>query len=257
MSLFQALILGIVEGVTEFLPISSTGHMILASAVLKISSGEFVKSFEIFIQLGAIAAVAVLYFRKFFVSFEYIKKLLTAFLPTAVLGLIFYKIIKTYLLGSQTIVLWALLLGGIFLIIFEWIYKEKADAVEDPAGITYGQAFAIGLFQSVAMIPGVSRAAATIIGGLILGMKRKAIVEFSFMLAVPTMAAAAGLDLIKSAGSLHMSDFGLLAAGFISAFVVAIISIKFLLSFIKNHTFVWFGVYRILVAVIFYLVFIR
>jgi len=257
MSLFQALILGIVEGITEFLPISSTGHMILVSEVLKITSSDFVKSFEIFIQLGAIAAVAVLYFRKFFVSFKYILKLLVAFLPTAVLGLIFYKTIKTYLLGSQAVVLWALLLGGIFLIVFELIYKEKTGAVEDPAGITYGQAFAIGLFQSVAMIPGVSRAAATIVGGLILGMKRKAIVEFSFMLAVPTMAAATGLDLIKSSGSLHSADLGLLAAGFVSAFIVAIISIKFLISFIKNHTFVWFGIYRVVIAVIFYLAFIR
>ena len=240
--------MGIVEGVTEFLPISSTGHLILASKILQLPSTEFLKSFEIAIQLGAILAVVVLYWKSFFVKLEILKKIIVAFLPTAALGLIFYKIVKQFLLGSEGVVLWALFLGGVFLIIFEWKYSEKPDAVEEVEKITWRQALLIGVFQSVAIIPGVSRAAATIIGGLLLGLKRKTIVEFSFLLAVPTMIAATGLDFLKSGGNFSLGEFGLLALGLAFSFFTALAAIKFFLNFIKNHSFVFFGVYRVLLA---------
>ena len=252
MNFFHAIILGIVEGVTEFLPISSTGHLILASKILQLPSTEFLKSFLISIQLGAILGVVVLYWRSFFVKFKILKKIIVAFLPTAVLGLVFYKIVKQFLLGSEGVVLWALFLGGVFLIIFEWKYSEKPDAVEEVEKITWRQALLIGVFQSVAIIPGVSRAAATIIGGLLLGLKRKTIVEFSFLLAVPTMAAATGLDLLKSGGNFSLGEFGLLALGFTFSFFTALIAIKLFLNFIKKHSFTLFGVYRVILAVLFW-----
>lgn len=252
MNFFHAIILGIVEGVTEFLPISSTGHLILTSKLLQLPTTEFLKSFEIAIQLGAILAVVVLYWKFFFVKLEVLKKIIVAFLPTAALGLIFYKVVKEFLLGSENVVLWALFLGGVFLIIFEWKYNEKPNAVEEVEKISWRQAILIGVFQSAAIIPGVSRAAATIIGGLFLGLKRKTIVEFSFLLAVPTMIAATGLDLLKTGGSFNAGEFGLLAIGFIFSFVTALAAIKFLLNFIKNHSFISFGVYRVVLAVLFW-----
>lgn len=250
MDFLHAIILGIIEGITEFLPISSTGHLILASKLLQLPSTEFLKSFEIAIQLGAILAVVVLYWQSFFVKLEILKKIIVAFLPTAALGLIFYKIVKQFLLGSEEIVLWSLFLGGLFLIIFEWKYSEKPAAVDGVEKITWRQAIVIGLFQSVAIIPGVSRAAATIVGGLMLGLKRKTIVEFSFLLAVPTMAAATGFDLIKSGGGFSAEQFGLVALGFVFSFLTALAAIKFFLNFIKNHSFISFGIYRVILALV-------
>ncbi len=251
MHFLDAVALGIVEGITEFLPVSSTGHMILASHLLHLPDTEFLKSFEIIIQLGAICAVVALYYRTFF-NIEILKKLIIGFIPTGIIGLALYKIVKTYLLGNEFVVLWALALGGIVLIIFELFHREREDSVEDIYLITNKQAFGIGLFQSISIIPGVSRSAATIVGGLLLGLKRATIVEFSFLLAVPTMAAATGLDLIKSYKSFSSSDAGMLAVGFIVAFAVALGAIKFLLQYIRTHTFIPFGVYRILAALLFW-----
>lgn len=256
MTEFHSLILGIVEGITEFLPISSTGHLILASELLHIPQTNFQKSFEIIIQLGAIASVVVLYWKTLF-NIGHIKKLIVAFIPTGVIGLALYKIVKTYFLGNDAIVLWSLFLGGIALIAFERIHKEPADATEGIDTISYRQSFLVGLFQSIAIIPGVSRSAATIVGGLLMGLKRATIVEFSFLLAVPTMLAASGLDLLKNASSFSMDQFGILAIGFITSFVVAMASIKFLLSFIKKHDFTLFGIYRIAAAVAFWIFIIR
>lgn len=252
MNIFQAVILGVVEGITEFLPVSSTGHLILAAKWMRLPATEFLKSFEIFIQLGAILAVAVLYFRRMLKEFKVIKLVLTAFLPSAVLGLVFYKFIKHYLLGDAQVVTWALFLGGIFMIVFELIHREGEGAVSNLSAISFSQALLIGGFQSLAMVPGVSRAAATIIGGLALGLKRKTIVEFSFLLAIPTMLAAAILDLSKSAFAFSQAEFGFLAAGFVTSFFVAILAIKFLLRYIQRHSFILFGVYRILVALFFW-----
>lgn len=262
MTILHSIILGIVEGITEFLPISSTGHLILSSKLLGLAESDFVKSFEIIIQLGAILSVVVLYWKKL-CNWGMIKKLFVAFLPTALIGLALYKVVKIYLLGSETIVLWSVFLGGIFIIIFELWYKRRHLDAPLPSGEggdleeerpSYKQAAVIGLFQSIAIIPGVSRSAATIIGGLWLGLKRRTIVEFSFLLAVPTMLAATGLDLVKNYQSFSADQFEVLAIGFVVSFVVALVAIKFLLAFIRKYDFIPFGLYRIIIALFFWFI---
>lgn len=264
MTILHSIILGIVEGITEFLPISSTGHMILTGLLLNLGESNFLKSFEIIIQLGAILAVVVLYWRSLW-NWAMVKKLFVAFLPTAIIGLALYKIVKTYLLGSSIVVLWSLFLGGVFLIFFEWWYQKKNNEqaldsvtveVNELENLSYSKAVALGFFQAVAIIPGVSRSASTIVGGLWLGLKRKTIVEFSFLLAVPTMLAATSLDVIKNYQVFSVDQWQNLSVGFATAFIVALIAIKFLLQFIRRHNFILFGVYRILVALIFWLVII-
>ncbi len=258
MTILHSIILGLVEGVTEFLPVSSTGHLILVSELLKIGQSDFVKSFEIIIQLGAILAVVVLYWKRLW-NIENIKKLIVGFIPTGVIGLVLYKVVKTYLLGNDRVVLWALLLGGIALVAFEYWYRSRPLAVpqgvaengEGIGAITYKQSFWIGLCQSLAIIPGVSRSAASIVGGLLAGVPRPAIVEFSFLLAVPTMLAATGLDLVKNASSFSSDQTSVLVVGFVVSFVVAWGSIKFLIRYVREHTFVPFGVYRIVLALLF------
>jgi undecaprenyl-diphosphatase len=225
--------------------------MVLAAHVMHVAESDFVKSFEIIIQVGAILSVLVLYWRRFLLDMESLKRIIAAFIPTAIIGFILYKLIKKFLIANETVIIWSLLIGGIIIILFELFHKEKDTALGDISTIPYGTCAAIGLFQSLAMIPGVSRSAATIIGGLTLGIKRQAIVEFSFLLAVPTMLAASVLDLLKSGGSFSSSDIGVLAIGFIVSFIVALASIEFLLNFIKKHTFISFGVYRIFISLAF------
>ncbi len=251
MTPLEAVILGIVEGVTEFLPISSTGHLILMSSLLQIPSSDFLKTFEISIQLGAILAVVVLYWRSF-LNIEILKRIVVGFLPTAVIGLAVYKVAKTYLLGNELVVLAALALGGLALILFELLHTEDPGATDGVERITYGQAALVGLFQAVAIVPGVSRSAATILGGLLIGIKRVTIVEFSFLLAVPTMGAATALDLLKNAGSFSAAQFLPLGIGFVVSFLVALLAIKFLLAFVRNRSFIAFGIYRIVVAILFF-----
>jgi len=250
----RAVILGIVEGITEFLPVSSTAHLILASHALGIRETEFLKSFEIIIQLGAILSVVVLYWRKF-LDVEVLKKLVVAVIPTGVIGLTVYKVIKGYLLGNVTVVLIALVIGGIALLLFSRM-KHAPDRETDFREITYGKAFLIGLFQAIAVIPGVSRSAATIVGGSLIGVSKRTIVEFSFMLAVPTMLAASGLELVKNRSALH-GNMSVLAIGFVVSFITAIIAIKSFLGYIKNRDFSLFGWYRIALAVVYYIAFLR
>jgi len=250
----DVVIFGIVEGISEFLPISSTGHLILTASLLKISQSEFIKSFEIAIQLGAILSVVVLYREKLIKSLDIWKRLLVAFIPSALIGGLFYKIIKKYFLGDNNVVIWSLFIGGLFLIIFELFHRERKEAIEELKEVSYPQALIIGLFQSIAIIPGVSRAAATVIGGLAVGLKRKTVVEFSFLLAVPTMLAATVFDLYKSAQVFKTEEFISLGLGFVVSFLVAIAAIKFLIAFIKKHSFIVFGVYRIIIALVFWFI---
>lgn len=252
MDLLQAALLGIIEGVTEFLPISSTGHLILTSHLLGIPSSDFLKSFEISIQFGAILSVVALYWR-LLLDIEILKKLFVGFIPTGIIGLAAYPFLKSYLLDSPLVVLASLFLGGIVLIVFELLYRETPEELP-VSHISYTQSFIVGLFQSIAIIPGVSRSAATILGGLMIGIPRRTIVEFSFLLAVPTMAAATGLDLVKNLPAFTSEHMGALAVGFIVSFVVALLSIKFLLHFVRNHTFIPFGIYRILAAAAFFFI---
>ncbi len=252
MYFFHAIIIAVVEGITEFLPVSSTGHMILTADLLRIPYSDFLSTFTISIQLGAILAVVFLYWKKLFAGLEIWKKIIIAFLPSAILGFTFYPFIKQMLVGN-TVVLRSLFFGGIALIIFELWYKEKETDIAEVENISYKQSFIVGLYQCIAMIPGVSRSAATIIGGLTQRMKRQVIVEFSFLLAIPTMGAATGYDLLKNATAFSFDQFGLLSIGFIIAFLVAVLSIKFLLSLVKKYTFLGFGVYRIIIAIVFWL----
>jgi undecaprenyl-diphosphatase len=254
MTWLTTIILGIVEGITEFLPISSTGHLILSATVLQIQESDFLSSFMIAIQLGAICSVVVLYWQKIWSKpREIFIRLVLAFIPTAIIGLTLYGVVKKYLLNNQAVVLWALLIGGIILIIFELLYKEKETATAEITQVSYKNSFLIGVFQSLAIVPGVSRSAATVIGGLCLGLKRKTIIEFSFLLAVPTMLAATGLDLLKTGFTFSGTEWGMIGLGFIVSFLFAILAIKFLLNFIQKHTFIWFGVYRVVIAILFWL----
>lgn len=249
MNLFDAGILGVVEGITEFLPVSSTGHLILVSTLLHLPSTEFLKSFEIIIQLGAILAVVVIYWRSF-LSLSILKRLIVGFIPTGIIGLALYHVLKTYLLGNNLVVLATLFVGGVLLILIEIYHREKESDVMTTEAISYKQSFYIGLFQAIAIIPGVSRSGATIVGGLLLGIRRAAIVEFSFLLAVPTMLAATGLDLVKNSSSFASADMTTLWVGFIVSFVVALLAIRYFLDYIRRHTFIPFGVYRIVISLI-------
>lgn len=252
MTIVQAILLGILEGATEFLPISSTGHLILAQHLLGIVESPFTTSFLITIQLGAIAAVVVSFWRSF-LDIEVLKRLTAAFIPTAIIGFALYKLIKGFLLGSELTVVIALLIGGVLLIVFEYLHTERPDGADSLRAVSYRQAFAIGLFQSVAIIPGVSRSAATIVGGLMLGLRRTTIVEFSFLLAVPTMLVATGYDLLKTYSTFETGNIEVLVVGAATAFAVALFAIRFLLNFVKTRTFIPFGIYRIVLALVFLL----
>lgn len=257
MDILHAIILGIVEGITEFLPVSSTGHMVLASTLLNIPQTDFVKSFEIFIQLGAILAIVVLYWQKYIQNIKVWKNVLIAFIPTGLIGLVLYKFVKDVLLGNPAITVAALLIGGLALIGLEKIYQEKESHVSKIEDLTYQQSFLIGLIQSLSIIPGVSRSAATILGGMFLGAKRATAVEFSFLLAVPTMLAASGLDLVKDKTHHTGSEWMILILGFVVAFVTALIVVKWFIKFIQKNNFIPFGIYRIIIALLFWLVILR
>lgn len=252
MEIWQAVILSIVEGITEFLPISSTGHLVLASEVLKIPQTDFVKNFEISIQLGAIASIVAIYFKTLTSDFKIWQRIILGFIPTGILGFIFYDLIKEVLLGNLYVTLSALFIGGIVLIILEKMYKEKKYHVESLGNISLKQAFLIGVCQSVSMIPGVSRAAATIIGGMFLGLKRETATGFSFLLAIPTMTAATGFDLLKADLDFSSQEFLILGVGFIGSFITALLVVKFLTSYVKTHTFIPFGIYRIIMSIAFW-----
>ncbi len=252
MTIIQSLLLGLIEGITEFLPISSTAHLIIASKALRIPDSAFLSSFLISIQLGAILSVAVLYAKTLIKNPKLILKVAAAFLPTAIIGLTAYKLIKNYLMESLPLIAGALLIGGIILIILEKYFAKKNQIVANQSldSLNYRQAALIGVFQSLAIVPGVSRSAATIMGGLSLGVSRKNIVEFSFLLALPTMAAATALDLYKTPPLLHGNELTVWIIGLITAFITAILGIRFFLKFIQKHDFQAFGWYRIILGVI-------
>ncbi|MDR2953988.1 MAG: undecaprenyl-diphosphate phosphatase [Prevotella sp.] len=268
MDIIEAIIIAIVEGLTEFLPVSSTGHMIIAQSLLGVESNEFVKAFTIIIQFGAILSVIVLYWKRFFrlnhdipesakssffktifYRFEFYWKLLVGFIPAAVLGLIFSDKIDE-LLENVTVVAVMLVLGGILMLFVDKWFNNPQEGRQN---ITYKNAFIIGFYLCIAMIPGVSRSMATIVGGMTRGLSRKNAAEFSFFLAVPTMAAATGYKMLK----LFTSDTGfellkenldVLIIGNVVAFIVAILAIKFFIGFVTKYGFKLFGWYRIIVG---------
>ena len=251
MSALQAIILAIVEGITEFLPISSTGHLIIVNSLMGLTEDQFAKLFIIVIQLGAILSVVVLYWKRFF-SFgdmkktvDFYLKLFVAFIPAVIFGLALKSYIDV-MLGSVMVVAVALLLGGIFLLFVDKIFRKTETAPD--VEITYLMAFKIGMFQVISMIPGVSRAGATIVGGLTQRMNRKQAAEFSFFLAVPTMFAATAKDLYDNKDLLSNTNLGLILLGCVVAFVVALLAIRSFISYLTKHGFVIFGYYRIIVG---------
>ena len=252
MSIVDAIIIAIVEGITEFLPISSTGHMIITSSLLGIEKQAFTKLFEVVIQLGAILSVVVLYYKKFFnfSRWQFYLRLLIAVIPALLFGALFSSRIKALMESNVTVGL-SLLIGGIILLFVDNIFKNAK--LNNDSDITYPKAFVIGLWQVLAMIPGVSRSAASIIGGMQQGLSRRLAAEFSFFLAVPTMVAATGKDLwdwYKEQGTIASADLNMLLLGNVIAFIVAIIAIKFFISYLQKHGFRLFGWYRIIVGII-------
>jgi len=250
MTLFQSILIALVEGLTEFLPISSTGHMILASTAMGIHEDEFVKTFEVFIQLGAILAIALMYIKRFFRNFTIYYKLITAFLPTAVVGFLAYDYIKAYLF-NPIVVSVSLILGGIILIFIDKKVAAQGSTVVEVEDISFKNAFFIGLCQCLSMVPGTSRAAATIIGGVFNGLDKRQATEFSFLLAVPTMLAAGGYDLLKADLAFTSEQLMLLGIGFIVAFASAWGAVKLFLTYVSTHGFTSFGWYRIGLGIVF------
>ena len=247
MSIVEAIILAIVEGITEFLPISSTGHMIIASSLMGIASDPFTKMFTVAIQFGAILSVIVLYWKRFFQSIGFYLKLFVGFIPAAIAGFLFNDTIDA-LLERVDVVGYTLLAGGIFFLFVDKIFEGNEKSEKE---VDYPSAFKIGVFQIIAMIPGVSRSAATIIGGLSQKLNKKTAAEFSFFLAVPTMFAATVWKLfgyIKDGGSFGSQEITLFVVGNVVAFIVAIIAIKSFIAFLTRHGFRLFGYYRILVG---------
>lgn len=250
MNFLYSIILGAIEGFTEFLPISSTAHLLLFSKIFNLSHLYFLKTFVIFIQSGSILGLLFIYWRKFFSDLEKLKKVIFSFIPTSIIGFLFYKLIKNVFFNEILIVLAALFIGGVLIIIFEFYYQKKMISKNVSDKISYKQAFLIGLGQSLALIPGVSRSAATILTGLFLGIDRRTIVDFSFLLSVPVIITASLYDLYVNFNSFTLKEFDFLIAGFLASFVFSIFAVKFLINFIKNHSFVLFGVYRIIFAII-------
>ena len=257
MSIVQPILLGIVEGVTEFLPVSSTGHLILAGALLGYDEEKW-KLFDIVIQLGAILAVVVLYWRTFQAvalglvrrepgAWRFVRNVAVAFVPAAVIGLALHKRIEA-LLGRPDVVAVALIVGGIAILAVERFARGRAARVEGVSAIPLGTTFGIGLIQCLAMIPGVSRSGATILGGLALGVERRTAAEFSFFLAVPTMVGASALELFKyrhAIGAPGQASGGEIAIGFVVSFVVALVVVRGFVRFVSRHGFAPFAWYRI------------
>jgi len=249
LDIFQAIIIGVIEGFTEFLPISSTGHMIVASKFLGIEETALIKAYEVIIQFAAIMAVMLIYKEKItFKKIDLWSKLLLAFLPLAIVGFVFKDYIKA-LFNVQTVA-WMFIIGGIIFLIVEYFYKEEKAHVSDVEKVSYKQALWVGVAQVFSLVPGTSRAGATIIGGLLARLDRKTSMEFSFLLAIPVMAAVTGYDLLKHYQDFANANWGAFVVGFLTAFVVAYLTIKLFLAFIQRFTFVTFGVYRIIFGVI-------
>lgn len=249
MNLISAFILGIVEGITEFLPISSTGHLILTTKILSIEQSDFTKSFEIIIQMGAILSIVFIYFKKLSTDLKLWKTIIIAFMPSAIVGFLFSHFIKTYLFNYVVVSLMLILWGIIFIVVEKLLQNRKVFKTS----VDYKTAFLIGIFQCFALIPGTSRSGATIIGGMLLGLDRRTATEFSFLLSVPTMLIATSYEFFKEREVILNTDINFLNlfVGFITSFVFAYLSVKWLLNFVSHHSFIIFGIYRILIGLIF------
>lgn len=254
MTISDSIILGVIEGFTEFLPISSTGHLIVVSEFLNLEQTSVNKAFEVIIQFAAILAVILNYPSKFtFKHIELWKKLILAFIPIGAVGFLFSSQIK--MLFSVEVVATMFIIGGVIFLIAERYYKPQEHFIDDVENVSYKQALLIGLAQIAALIPGTSRAGATILGAMFVGLTRKASAEFSFLLAFPVMCATTGYDLLKHYNDFTHTNLMVLAVGFVISFIVAYLTIKLFLKFLENFTFVAFGIYRILFGLLLLVIF--
>ncbi|MBT3280006.1 MAG: undecaprenyl-diphosphatase UppP [Campylobacteraceae bacterium] len=266
MTIFDSIILGIVEGITEFLPVSSTAHLILTAKLLGLQETASLKAYETIIQFGAILAVLFIYKDKVFWSKDKtapnsIKntlilwiKLAIAFIPTGIAGLFLYSSIKAFFTPSATV--WFMIVTGIVFIIVEKIHKEQHHHTDGLNNMSYTKSILVGLFQAISLLPGVSRSGATIIGGLLIGLKRKTAVEFSFLLALPTMLVATCYEIYKGYDEFVFDSMLTLGVGFVVSFIFSYLAVKWFLKFVENYTFIPFGIYLIISGIGFYFLFL-
>lgn len=253
MDILHSIILGIVEGITEFLPISSTAHLIITSKILNIPQTDFQKFFEVFIQGGAILAVILLYFQYILKNKKIIREVIISFIPTAIIGLLLYKVIKNVFFESYSLIIFMMISIGIIFLIIEYLVKNKKINLHKVINnLTWQQAVIIGLFQALAVVPGVSRAGIVIITMMVLGYKRSEAATYSFLLAVPTILAASGYDLFKMRDIILTSDSNLpnLIIGFVVSFVTAYFAVKWLVGFLQKNSLKLFGIYRIILGIL-------
>ncbi len=249
MNIFDAIILGIVEGITEYLPVSSTAHLYFAGQLLGLEQDQFLTAFEIIIQIAPIFSVMIIYRERLMQGYDLWIKLIIAFIPTGIVGLIFHKQIEALFEANSTIVL--MILTGVAFLAIEYLYKAKDHHIKDLENVTIKQAFLVGLFQVLSLVPGVSRSGVTILGGMLIGLRREVAMGFSFLLAIPTMSAASGYTLLKSYTFLNLEHISLLAIGFAVSFVVGYIAVKSFLVIVSKYSFKPFGVYLIASGLLF------
>lgn len=253
MNILDSVILGLVEGLTEFLPISSTAHLIFTSKILHLQQNEFLKFFEVFIQSGAIIAVLILYFNQFIKNKNNFKNVMISFIPTAIIGFLLYKIIKKIFFTSDYLIIGSLIFVGLIFMIIEFFISNKNITLnKNITNISPKNAFIIGLCQALAVVPGVSRAGSVIIIMMLLGYKREQAALYSFLLAIPTIFAASGYDLIKTDTTIifQNNNFLLLIIGFITSFLSALFVIKWFIKYLQNNSLSNFGIYRIILGLI-------
>lgn len=249
MTFYEAVILGIVEGVTEYLPVSSTAHIALTSQMMGVPQDAFMNSFNIIIQIAPIFSVMIIYFNTLFQSLDIWKKLIASFIPTGAIGFLFHHQIEE-MFSANSIVLW-MIVTGVFFLIIEFLYFKRGHTTAELEDVTYKQAVSIGFIQALSLVPGVSRSGSTILGGMLLGMKRETAMSFSFLLAIPTMTAASGYTLLKDFDTLSFDGIALIMIGFIVSFIVGWAAVKSFLAIVSKYNFTPFGIYLIASGILF------
>jgi len=249
MTLYEATILGIVEGITEFLPVSSTAHIALTSHILGVPQDDFMNAFNIIIQIAPIFSIMIIYSQTLFQSLDIWKKLIASFIPTGAIGFLFHHQIEA-MFSSNSIVLW-MIATGIFFLVVEYLYTKRGHNTAELEDVTYKQAVTIGFIQALSLIPGVSRSGSTILGGMLLGLKRETSMSFSFLLAIPTMTAASGYTLLKEYDTLSSDGMGMIAVGFVVSFFVGWATVKSFLAIAGKYNFTPFGIYLIASGILF------
>ncbi len=249
MTIFDAIILGIVEGITEYLPVSSTAHLILTAQLLGLKQDSFLKAYEIIVQIAPIFSVMLIYKERLVQSIDLWYKLIFSFIPTGIVGLFFHKQIEAMFSTNSTLVL--MFFTGIIFLMIEYFYKEKEHHIKELDNVSYKQAFYIGIFQIFSLIPGVSRSGVTILGAMLIGLKREVSMSFSFLLAIPTMGAASGYMMLKEYEIIMQGNFELLLVGFIISFIIGYIAVKSFLAIVARYNFTPFGIYLVVMSLLF------